>query len=86
MSQVVYLNSRNNVLAGEGKSIIAEFIGENIGISFLIVISKDAYKLTWNVIVCNSGTNIKLDTAPKNTSESSKGIKLRNSKVVKSLT
>ena len=46
MSQVVYLNSRNNVLAGEGKSIIAEFIGENIGISFLIVISKDAYKLT----------------------------------------
>ena len=51
MSQVAYLNSRNNILAAEGKSIIAEFIGENIGFSFLILVSKDAYRLEMSEFV-----------------------------------
>lgn len=74
------------MLTGEGRSMMAEFIAENIEFSFLIHILSEVYRLTWNFRVYKSKGIIRLGTTPKNSINPNNGMKLLYSKAFKSLT
>lgn len=73
------------MLTGEGRSMMAEFIAENIEFSFLIHILSEVYRLTWNFRVYKSKGIIRLGTTP-NSINPNNGMKLLYSKAFKSLT
>ena len=56
--------------------MMAAFIGENMGFSFLILILGRVYRLIWNIRVFKSQGNIKFGIIPKISVSPIKGIKL----------